>query len=280
MLRIYCNTSSEAKDVTTWIKLSGMSLSVRVRDTQAEIEKAGEHVIEELLPYNSYGFIEPTGAKQVKAYKRVYQSPYRFIDYNRMGVATKLDFMNMMSLYAQRNFLQVDTGMMAAEQRDVIIRVFIGNKDKIFVESDLDFEILDFDSEKLQSTEYHPRNTLWDSYALIVNGYEYQANKKGLPVGGNGWGIPIKCDTGCQNIAIGIQKYKGAFEHPLNRDYDDEEVFIESSVGILDARRVRLENGHGVFHLFPLGYTGEFKLKLGRKWYTVWNDYTLELGES
>ena len=53
---------------------------------------------------------------------------------------------------------------------------------------------------------------------------------------------------------------------------------MDCSVGCIDNRRVRLENGVGKFRLFTFGYTGPVKIKLGRKWYEVWNDYSLIIG--
>jgi hypothetical protein len=59
---------------------------------------------------------------------------------------------------------------------------------------------------------------------------------------------------------------------------DDEEVFVESSAGLVNNRRVRLVNGTGSFRLYPFGYEGPVKIKLGRKWYEVWNDYLVFVG--
>ena len=44
--------------------------------------------------------------------------------------------------------------------------------------------------------------------------------------------------------------------------------------------RVRLGHGVARVRFYPLGYTGEIKIKLGRKWYEVWNEYNLILGAS
>jgi hypothetical protein len=65
----------------------------------------------------------------------------------------------------------------------------------------------------------------------------------------------------------------------LTRDIDDEEVFVEASAGLVNNRRVRLVKGTGTFRLYPFGYEGPVKIKLGRKWYEVWNDYLVFVGK-
>jgi len=44
-------------------------------------------------------------------------------------------------------------------------------------------------------------------------------------------------------------------------------------------RRVRLVKGRGNFRLYSFGYEGPVKIKLGRKWYEVWNDYLVFVGK-
>ena len=80
-----------------------------------------------------------------------------------------------------------------------------------------------------------------------------------------------------EGLGYWVQNY-GNFEgEELTRDIDDDDVTIDSSCGVINNRRVQLENGRGNFRLYPMGHTGIFKLKLGRKWYEVWNEYNLIL---
>lgn len=78
-------------------------------------------------------------------------------------------------------------------------------------------------------------------------------------------------------IDFTITKYKGGYAEKLSRDIDCEEVFIETSAGLADTRRVRLVNGVGKFRLITFGYEGFIKIKLGRKWFSGWNDYALNI---
>lgn len=271
MLKIYYNEKSNA-DIDLKITINGLFL--RVDASSEKEEKEGVGVIEAMRAYNSYSLINSSGV--VKVYRTVRNSAYKMIDLNRLGVSTKMDFSDLQQLYGDYGVLQVDTGMVNALSRDIIIRVFVGKKEKITIDADMDYEILPFNSDDLP-VQSHPRMTLWDSYALIVDGKELQANRKGIIAAGI-FDEPIYSET--NYITFEIQKYKGPFEKPLTRDIDDDEVLVESTCGVLNTRRVYLKNGRGSFRLYPLGYTGPFKIKLGRKWYEVWNEYNLIMGEA
>ena len=84
-------------------------------------------------------------------------------------------------------------------------------------------------------------------------------------------------------MELEIRKYKGNFDTtagPLTRAEDCEGVMIHASAGLLNATRVRLDHGVAKVRFYPLGYMGEIKIKLGRKWYEVWNEYNLIVGET
>ena len=125
----------------------------------------------------------------------------------------------------------------------------------------------------------HPRMKLWDSYSLSAGGRELMANRKGYLIDGDPE-EPFTPEGDKDYIDFTIQKYKGDFstKEKLTRDIDDEEVFVESSAGLVNNRRVRLVKGTGSFRLYPFGYEGPVKIKLGRKWYEVWNDYLVFVG--
>lgn len=271
MLKIYYNEKSDA-DISLKITINGLFLKVEASDEKEQ--RKGLGVIEAMRSYNSYSLINSGGI--VKFYRTVHNSDYKMIDLNRLGVSTKLDFSDLQQLYGTYGVLQIDTGMVNASNRDIVIRVFVGNKEKITIDADIDYEILPFNSDDLP-VQSHPRMTLWDSYALVVNGKELKANRKGMVVEGI-FDEPISTDI--NYITFEVQKYKGPFEEPLFRDVDDDEVLVESTCGVLNTRRVYLKNGRGSFRLYPLGYTGPFKIKLGRKWYEVWNEYNLIMGET
>ncbi len=274
MLKIYFNEKSDA-DIK--LKLTIRELCVSAEVVSVNPAGCGKDTIETLRPYNSYILVDSTG--KVKNYRRISFSDFKFLDMNRLGVSVKMDFAQLLQLYANRDILQLDTGMIGGDERDIIIRVFEGSKENTEIDADTEYEVLTFNSDDLVAGD-HPRQHLWDSYAIEVEGRTLMANRKGLPMDGD-FMQPLTLPEGQDYIEFKIIKYKGDFEGGvLTRDIDDEEVLVESTCGVVDNRRVPLENGEGSFRLYPMRYTGPFKLKLGRKWYEVWNEYNLVLEES
>ena len=273
MLKILYNEESNADHV--------VHLTIRGNYCKAECTSAidglkGIDAIESMRPYSSYTLTESNGT--IKSFRRPMQSDYRWLDLNRLGVSVKLDFGILTQLYGNHTILSVDTGVIADGERDIIVRLFNGKKENLTVEADQEFELVPFSSEALILGD-HPRMKLWDSYALQANGRELMANRKGFLVAGDS-GDPFVPEEGHDYIDFTIQKYKGDFStgEKLTREIDDEEVLVESSAGIVNNRRVKLDHGVGHFRLYPLGYAGSLKIKLGRKWYEVWNDYFIYIG--
>lgn len=275
MLKIYYNEKSDA-DISVKLELNGCYCKATVQQNDGGdlpvIE--GMDVIENMLPYNSYALIANTG--KVKIYRRISASAFKWLDLNRLGVAIKMDFARLGQLYGSRDIIQVDTGIMADEEKDIVVRIFEVDKDKIEIEADQEYELLPFNSDDLVLGE-HPRMNLWDSYSLSACGCEFKANRKGFPLEGD-FEESLTPEQGQDYIEFSIQKYKGNFTEKLTRGIDDEEVLVECSAGLCNNRRVRLQNGAGSFRLYPFGHSGAVKIKLGRKWYEVWNDYSLQLG--
>lgn len=272
MLKVLFNEISDA-NIKLSVNLSGSFLSI----TAEEAHLSGADSIESMASYNSYIFARAPGSK-VKNFRTISQSDHKFLNMNRLGVAIKMDYADMTQLFSKADILQVDTGLISENERDIIIRVFEGKKENFTIQADMDVEYGTFNSANLP-TESHPRTELWDSYSILINGEEYQADRKGNIFKGKP-GVPLTIPAGKDYIEIEIQKQKGRFRGPLTRDVDNEEVLIESSVGLLNARRITLHKGYGRVRLYPFGYEGSFKLKLGRKWYEVWNEYNLILGGS
>ena len=274
MLKIYFNEKSDAENkITLTIKELCITAEVKSLNPAAY----GMDVIETLRPYSSYTLVDSTG--KVKNYRKISNSDFKFLDLNRLGVAVKMDFAKLLQLYASRDILQIDTGMIGGEERDIVIRVFEGSAEDTEIIADTEYEVLTFNSDDLVTGD-HPRQHLWDSYALEIDGRTLMANRKGIPMGGD-FMQPLVLLEGQDYLEFKIVKYQGDFDGDrLVRDIDDDEVVVDSTCGVVNNRRVPLENGEGSFRLYPMGYTGPFKLKLGRKWYEVWNEYNLVLEES
>nr|DAE40609.1 MAG TPA: hypothetical protein [Caudoviricetes sp.] len=269
MLKILYNEASES-NITGTISISGIFLSIEAESGGY----SGGDCIESMNSYNSYVFsLSPNSL--VKNFRTISESDYKFLDMNRLGVSIKMDYSDMTQLFSGSGIIQVDTGIMNGTERDIVIRVFKGKKGSFTIDADMDYEEDTFNSEDLP-TQTHPRVDLWDSYEVTIDGRKFQADRKGRIISGDSE-IPIVPNG--DYITIDIQKCKGQFKGYLSRDVDCEDVLIDSTCGLLNARRISLKNGAGSIRLYPFGYTGPFKLKLGRKWYEVWNEYNLILGK-
>ncbi len=280
MLIIYYNenVNNETHKGNIRIELKNNKLTCRYNANIEEESKPANaidyDVIEKLVPYNSYALVKRDSYFPVKIDRKVELSTCQLLNLNRLGVAIKEDFGRLSLLYGYSIIAQVDTGMVAEGNSDIAISVMGCAKDNIEVDSDVSFELK---SVNVLEGKY-PRETLWDNYALDVNGREYKANRWGEVLKGDNT-LPLFCESGESYITFTIAKCKGYFTGEyLERDIDDEDVLIETSAGLCVPNRVKLQNGKGTFKLHTFGYKGFVKIKLGRKWYTVWNDYSFTLG--
>lgn len=272
MIKILYNVSSES-EIKLGVTVNGNYVGVTATDPGYEAN--GADAIEALEPYNSYAFIYLKNAVS-KVNHKPRRTDYKFLNLCRLGTAMKMDYALMIDLYSQATVGQVDTGMVTDADADIVIRLFRGKPENIKIDCDRNYEFLPFDTKK-QIPYNHPRMTLWDSYSLTANGKEVKADFRGHQIDGP-FDEPLVPENG--KIQFTVTKYKGDFSggEKLARDIDNEEVFVDCSVGVVDNRRVRLANGVGTFKLYTFGYTGPVKIKLGRKWYNPWNDYALIIG--
>ena len=268
MIRIfYNNTNTSSKEK---LKLTFANTYMRA-EVEAD-DKKGFDIVKRMSEYNSYAFVDTKG--KVKIYRHVYESDYKFLNLNRLGMASKMEFDDMAQLYGTRTVLLVDTGVFSDSVRDINVYLFrMGNLENIEVSADQEYEFIPFETEDYNLND-PKRFELWDGYSLSANGSEMICNHRGEVVMGD-TETPIASINGV--IDFTITNYKGGYAEKLSRDIDCEEVFIETSAGLADTRRVRLVNGVGKFRLITFGYEGFIKIKLGRKWFSGWNDYALNI---
>lgn len=227
-------------------------------------------MIQKLDSYNSYALVKKGNCFPIKIGKNVHVSTCLLLNLNRLGTAIKEDFGRIALLYGYSIIAQIDTGIISENNSDIVINVMGCSKKQIDIVTDSAYEMK---SASTLNGKY-PREILWDNYSLIVNDNEYKSDRWGNILEGEDR-LPLVCPDGKDYIEFKIMKYKGFFTNKkLNRDIDDEEVFIESSVGLCNPTRVKLQNGVGIFRLYTFSYKGFVKVKLGRKWYSVWNDYS------
>lgn len=288
MLHIFFNEKSDTNNyIDLNINKHCISAFCRLYDNDGQSEiLSGKDIIETVRSYSTYILVDANAGK-VKNYRKINKSDYRFLDINRLGVSVRMEFFSLYSLFASHDILQIDTGMISEDstERDIIIRIFEGNKNSFHITSDLEYDIGIFNSDDLP-TAVHPRHYLWDQIGLKIVGNDtiYKSNDRGGIEADDDTERPIiiNADTNDDKkyIEFEVVKFNGTFDKELTRVIDNEEIFIETTSGLVNTRRVKLVNGRGTFRLYPLGYTGEFKIKLGRKWYEVWNEYSMKLENS
>lgn len=271
MIKIYYNTKSTA-DLEVKLTLKGTFFKGEVY--QEDLDLRGYDVIDNLESYRTHIMVRSDMGKN-KIFREMTLADFKLLDICRLGLDNHFDFATIIQLYSDADIFQIDTGMISGDTRDIVIRVFECNPEKLVIDCDEEYKLLKFNSDDLV-LDAHPRFSLWDKYGLEINNKRYKANDKGIYLEGDP-SVPLTSEN--DYIDITIKKFKGDdFATELTRDIDNEEVFVDSSAGMVNNKRVRLVNGVGNFRLYKLGYTGPFKLKLGRKWYRVWNDYSFIMG--
>lgn len=225
--------------------------------------------IVELKSYRSYILASRGIDNLTKRGRDVHHSTCIWIDMNRLGTATKDDYFKTLHNYNFNVIAQVDTGMITDTEKDIVITVIRAPKENITLAENTIGEL----APESDLNGKYPRETLWDNYSLTVNGVEYKADRWGNLITRNAIS-DITCEEDKDYIEFTVKKYKGYFtETVLTRDIDNEEVFIDCSAGFCNPRRIKLVNGQANFRVYPFEYKGYVKIKLGRKWYSVWNDY-------
>src|SRR5574344_308193 len=123
MIKLLFNTKATS---VNHLSMDIKDLCVKVtidKNGKTDVAQTGSDTITELLPYNSYALVVVSG--KVKVYRKIEKSDVKFLNLNRLGVSTKLDFANIVQLYGAYDVLQVDTGMLNGNDRDIVIRFFI-----------------------------------------------------------------------------------------------------------------------------------------------------------
>lgn len=118
MLKILYNEDCPATRDEGSIKfvISGAYVKVEMIDNEENVE--GFDVIRSLRSYSSYALIHTRG--KVKVFRKMYHSDYKILDLNRLGVAIREDFANIVQLYGDYDVMQLDTGIISPTHRDII----------------------------------------------------------------------------------------------------------------------------------------------------------------
>ena len=147
MLHIFVNEKSDTNNYID-LNIEGKKITAYCRNN--DIQMSGKDIIEETLPYNSYIMVD--NYSKVKNFFKLNKSNYKFLDMNRLGVAVRMDFFKLYSLFATHDIMQIDTGMISKDGnvRDIVIRIFEGNKENFHITSDLEYDISTFNTDDLE----------------------------------------------------------------------------------------------------------------------------------
>lgn len=207
----------------------------------------------------------------------VSQSDIKLISTNKVTYGSRMKYEEVDNRYAAYAILQVDTNTISSgvtELQVVLFRVKPANV-TFNVPSSMTTELVSYSSDEL-FTNGSKRHFLWDTYALEIDGVEYRFSEKGV----NQTDADPTISMGDREyVEMTVRKYSNGFEEALTRLCDDDTVLIEATAGIANTQRVQLTEGVGTFRWYNLGYTGDFKIKLGWRWYSGVAEVKLTVGE-
>lgn len=182
-----------------------------------------------------------------------------------------------------KNYYQIDTGCLA--RGEVAIKSFIVPYQQT------KFEDLAAKTPMLNYEGYSVlRYQIWARFALILpSGEEFKTEEYGRAV--NEGGLTFSTQTpavlsmsdaqtdeaGLKYFELSIKKWDAKYRVRLEEEIDNTLVQIEATSGILNTSRVILDKGNGSFRLYPYGYKGDMKVKLGFRYYNPWCEYLVTI---
>lgn len=165
--------------------------------------------------------------------------------------------------------LQIDTGVINSENNiyETIITLY-DNLENFHIKTSDEIEYKQY--SKMEEPIF---KLLYPSYALKINDNTYKCTKDGEWLSNN---KEIKYSN---NLEIEVQKYSQMnFDQPLNREYDNEQLYVMTSIGSLDNEVINLIDGKAKVMLsLPENYSGEVSLSVGRSKNLHLNIYKLNI---
>lgn len=271
MFRIMYNNASN-DDICGGITFDKNQIIVNInaRHFWGSRNVSGMVMIENVLPYSCYTVVYKQGSIN-ENHRNGYQSDFKVLECNKLGSSVKVDLCEMALTYGREVMMHIYTGVWTDSVKDMVIVVTHGKYNCYSVPDNFDVESYNRDEFRKA-----PRimTQLWDGYKITIDDNTQYQDREGNVLFGENKIIDLQ-DR--QSIPVAIQKCNNITQKDLSRNCDNETVFIDCSCGIVDTKRVELHNGRGTFNIFPFGYKGKVKLKLGRKYWDSWNDYSLQI---
>lgn len=271
-MKIYQNSilAQTQNQESAEIKLINNSLSINVYDKNYEYnEETGEKILkgENLIATATLDVLSSIYSSQLFI-KQEDSQEGQFVHIHRYthSARSSVNIFHDLLLNPQANcYFQVDIGYDENMEDKLIIKTLRIPIEHISFEGFANIEQVLTD-EQIIPTRYE----VWDTYSLTCNKQEIGCKNTGEAVFGEP--LVVSAADG-EYVEFTVKKYSPEFEKKLNRASDCEEVFIETTAGLLNTLRVRLSSGEGKFRLYLLGYKGEIKIKLGWKYFTGWCEY-------
>ncbi|MBP2636001.1 MAG: hypothetical protein H6Q72_1908 [Firmicutes bacterium] len=266
------NTQNEERAV---IKYSGNQLTIEVyKKTYSNNEATGGMVCtgESLAATASIDVAENTYSSQLFVVAEAGQVG-QFVPVHHFTYSSRSPlniFQNLLLNPQLRGYFQIDIGGYGQDMENkLILKTFHIPIRNIVFEGFNNVEQV-VTQEMIVPTRYE----VWDTYSLACNQQEAGCKDSGEVA----FGEELVISPGSEDyVEFTIQKYSPQFGEKLNREIDNEEVFVESTAGVVNTTRVQLQEGQGKFRLYPFGYTGKCKLKLGWRYYAGWCEYPVTI---
>lgn len=263
-MRIWCrknNSTLKAKITINEEHIVSINITEPKEDSDEYIA-VGEHALK-LEGHNTYSVLWSKEGYLIRNLENEqYRSKIKIVPTNQITMGSRMKFEEVENRYGGMVLMQFDTNTISLDVLELQMQFFRLQKDN--VELDLlpgmepEYVTLNINDVFKNGTK---RFSLWDTYSLIINGEEYKSGRRSITT------VSIPTDDK-EYVEIGIQKYSNCFGKKLEREADNEYVFIECTGGITNCQRVKLTNGKASFRWYPLGFKGEFKIKLGWRWFS------------
>lgn len=192
-----------------------------------------------------------------------YRSSIKILPTNQITMGSRMKYEEAENRYGGMALMQIDTNTISGSVFEMQMQLFRLTKENtvFYLRPNMTLEYVDLDIDDV-FTNGSKRHSLWDTYSITIDGIEYKrAERNDDPAG-------IVDMTGREYVEITVQKYSNGFGELLEREADDEEVFLECTGGVANCQRVKLTNGKGKFRWYSMGFEGKMKMKLGWRWYS------------
>lgn len=269
-MKVFCNNTDAAYRVEF-----SLSDDLYLKATLHGDEDPGTAGIQ-LESHSSYILLLSMGNKYLvrNENNEVLRSTVKLVQANKITYGGRMRYEEVENSYHARAILQVDTNTVSGDVVELQASLFRVAKDNITfsLPEGMDVEYESFTAEDI-FLKGSKRHSFWNTYSLEIGGVEHKFSERCENLGGTDAVVSM---GDREYVDCTIRKYSTGFAEALEREADNETVTVETTAGVVNATRVQLTNGIGSFRWYNLGYTGDFRIKLGWRWYSGIADVELE----